>query len=192
MAEVDIATQKLSDLHGEQVDAETLRLRSRGPHYLMLEPGVVTGTSIGSFAGTGIGSLVFPAGFFVVGRTLRITAGGKIETPPSGSGFGALRVMLGGAVLGGSNVLAATIDLGLGATATWNTTGILVCREGGSDGAISGTGTFSAGAAHLSSILPVHPTTINLSGQLTLWPTWDWQSADGTFTCYNLIVEVLS
>lgn len=88
--------------------------------------------------GSGIGSLALPANFFVIGKTIRFTLKGGIET----SGTPTLRIRI---KLGSTTILdtTATTLAAITGTQLFEINGELTCRTTGASGTIMGEGRFN-------------------------------------------------
>lgn len=85
--------------------------------------------------GAGIGTLTFPANFFVVGKTVRVTLRGVLTQPVGGPTW-TWRVKLGGVTLATSGAVTHAAET----NRVWMLTFLLTCRTTGAGGTVIGQG----------------------------------------------------
>ena len=139
--------------------------------------------------GTGSGSLVLPAKFLIVGRTLRVRIRGVISDTLNPT----VRVKL---------KLGATIIVDTGAVATAATLSNsyfefeagITCRAVGASGTVMGSGGFLYDAGSLgSNIISAVVTaavTVDTTASLTLGTTFQWGAADAANTITSQIATL--
>lgn len=143
-----------------------------------------------SIIGTGVGSLTLPAGFFSVGKSVRLTAFGFIST--TGTPTITIKFKLGAVTI--CATAAITTASGL-ATALLAIDLVLTCRTIGATGTVIaagqvGVGTVVGGLYPTSGAVSVVDTTGTLAASLT----GQWSAADpaNTLTITNLILTELN
>jgi len=177
------------------VTAEVVR---RGTDCLFTQTatGTVANTSSESnLNNTGVGSLTLPAGFFIAGKGIRITARGyRSTTNPSGTLR--IKVKLGSTVILDTTALTATNGL---TNRAWELSGALYCRTVGASGTVFGQGRVSmsqaaATAAVFWEMLNTSAIVINttISQAITVTAQWGTAHASNTMSCTGMIVEELN
>ncbi len=155
--------------------------------------------------GSGVGSLTFPAGFFVPGRSLRVFAGGVFSSDTSGGGSPTLEFRL---KFGSTSLVLASIALDPFVILTnkgWQLVALITCRQAGSvatmmvegyvllDGEVISAG----GAFRLAGYTPFARTSannVNTAIAQTFNLTARWQIADAalqSITGHVCAVETL-
>lgn len=145
----------------------------------------VTETAI---SGTGVGSLVLPANFFIVGRSIRLRGFGYHSS--TGNPTITLRVKFGSTVVG--SVSGAS---GNGSTDGFEFDGIITCRTTGASGTVQSQGKYqelqnsglTEGGGSTSTV------TIDTTASQTVSLTIEWGTANAgnTISLTNFILERL-
>lgn len=141
------------------------------------------------------GKYTVPADSATIGRTFRITAGGKFSTMAGSPGSLTFNVRWGSAntdpLLVNLPMVPANLTASL-ANAGWFLIVIVTVRTLGASGSANGTGTASLyNTTPLNNDLQPSTTTINTTAakDLTLFAKWSVANASNTITLENFIVE---
>lgn len=155
---------------------------------------VTNTTTETNILGTGVGTLTIPAGFLIVGRTIRITTQGFFATGTSqtitvNTKFGSVEVCSSG--------LRSMVDT---LTTHFKINVVITCRTVGATGTVFATGTFETGEGGNVRISPLFnnsaaPTTATVdttaSNAITINADWDAADASNHIQAFNTVVEVL-
>ena len=146
----------------------------------------VTQTSVVS---TGVGSVTLPANFFVVGKTVRVTALGFHSS--TGSPSVNVRIKVDGVT-----IATGTVASGNGTDDGFVIEGILTCRSTGVSGTLQGQGRYaelhSSGAQ--VGLVDLAPETIDttIANVVDVTFKWNTAAAGNTITCTNVTLEALN
>jgi len=159
-----------------------------------------TGTET-NLVSTGIGSATLPAHFLTVGRTIRVTAMGYLQTKAAPVGGLTLRVRING--IAGAIVLennGADPTASLSTDRLWQITGLITCRTTGATGTVFAQGQFTihtvsgpTGAEQVDQMNNSATVTVDTRGTREITVSCDWVTADvaNTLTCTNILIEAL-
>ena len=144
-----------------------------------------------SSIGTGTGSLVLPANFFTVGKTLTFQMFGTIATTLTPTIR--LKAKLGAVVI--IDTTAATLSTITG-TNSYSTEAMITCRTTGATGTVFGQGlafyytgvTGLAGFSSPNTATSIIDTTVTQTLDITI--TWGTASASNTITSTNFVLDV--
>lgn len=133
--------------------------------------------------GAGVGSLVFAAGYFTVGKTIRIHAAGTISD--TGTPNFTCKVKFG------STVLASTGAVAQGALGSdlWTLDWTLTCTGTGVSGTVWSEGVFYANTDRMNMLNAV-TVTVDTTGALTLNVTGEWSAADPANAINTTLLQV--
>lgn len=151
---------------------------------------IANSTTETAISSTGVGSLVLPAGFFVAGRSLRISARGirsNLLTPTM-----RLKLKFGStAILDTGAIASITETNGL---ITFD--GLITCRTTGGSGTVFSQGAYGqiGLTPTLSQIVSTGTVTVDTTASQTisLTATWGVANALNTISLTNFIVESIS
>lgn len=158
--------------------------------------GTTTETSL---IGTGTGTATLPANFFVVGKTLRVRAGGHFSTDAVTPATLNIRLRLGG--ISGTIILATGDKTPAGAVTQdfWEVDITLTCRTTGATGTVMANGNFYHGDDSTNVLYEWEMTntaavTVDTTASLAVVLSADWggTDADDTITATVLTIEALN
>lgn len=162
--------------------------------YASTADGAVTNTPTeGTLIGTGVGSLNLPAGFFTIGKPVRLRAAGYYSTQAVPDTLN-IRIKLG------STTILATGDQTPGGAISqlgWKVDCILVCRAVGASGSVIGQSDFEHQATEIAAplfweMLTTGAVTVDTTGVLAVDLTADWGAgvaAADTIVCTDFVLE---
>jgi hypothetical protein len=140
--------------------------------------------------GSGIGTLMLPADFLTIGKTIKVKTMGYHSSTSSPNIN--LRLRLNGVEI----LTTGNVASGNGTNATWNCEALLTCQTDGASGTIIGQGSYeeihSSGTWY--GMVHTAPVTIDttIAHSLSITAQWDTADAGNTITCTNLILETIN
>lgn len=149
---------------------------------------VANTTTETALSGTGVGSLVLPANFLIIGRTIRIRGFGYHSS--TGNPTVTFRVKLGSTTVG-----TVTGTGGNGTNDGFEFDGVLTCRTTGASGTVQPQGKYQE--LHPSGLIEgggsTSTVTIDTTVSQTISLTFQWGTANAgnTISLTNFIVERL-
>ena len=142
-----------------------------------------------SISSTGIGTLVLPANFFVIGKTLRIIARGFHSSAASPNIT--IKIKFGSTVMLTTGAVASANDTNAG----FEILGNITCRTTGVSGTVFSQGSYQEMGATPKVFQMVNTATTTISTTssqtITITAQWGTASASNTISLTNLTIEVL-
>jgi len=144
--------------------------------------------------GTGVGTLTFPANFWVVGRTIRFEMHGNIAS--TGTPTARVRLKMGATTLLDSTAITMTA---LAGTEEWDLVGLITCRSIGASGSLrancfftyeTGSGSTPVDRLFIAGTTTTFNTTV--SGAIDITFQWGTASALNTITSRLTAIEILN
>jgi len=181
------------DTIANTINAATVRYLSGTIGTQVLSVTVENTLSESSLIGTVVptGSTTLRAGFFTVGKSLRIIARGY-RTTAAAAGTLIFRVKLGSTTVLTTDVQSAQNNI---AQRSWELSGIVTCRSVGSSGTVMCQGRVQMGQNDLSSkfweMQNSATSTINttITQAIGITVQWGTASASNIMVCTNMVIE---
>ena len=144
--------------------------------------------------GTGVGTLTFPANFWVVGRTIRFEMHGNIAS--TGTPTARVRLKMGATTLLDSTALTMTA---LAGTEEWDLVGLITCRSTGAGGTLRANCFFTyetgAGSTPVDRLFIAGATIVfntTASGAIDVTFQWGTAALANTISSRLSAIEVLN
>jgi hypothetical protein len=141
---------------------------------------------------TGVGTLTLPANKLTVGKSIRISIAGFINTAAA-AGTATLRLRLGGVLIAASSAITLTNSI---TNRGFEIEGLITCRSVGPTGSVIGQGMFQANMTGINSsiidILATAAVAVDTTIPLAVNATWQFGTANigNTITITNAVVKV--
>lgn len=147
-------------------------------------------TSETTLVSTGTGTATLPAGFWIVGKTVRLTAAGYWSQTAS-SPTRTIKIYNGATAV----INTAISPFGSSVTSeSWRVDALITCRTTGATGTVYAQGVIYLSGNATYGLVTTATVTIDTTASAALDVKWTWGTADvsNTITATNLSVEALN
>lgn len=148
---------------------------------------IVSSVAETTLTAAGVGSMTLPPNKLAAGKTLFVTAGGRVSDTATPTFR--VRIKIGATVILDTGAVAFS---GTIANNQWSIIAVITCRTAGVAGTVIGQGSFREEPDNRAGMANLAPVVVDTTISNLVDVTWEWGTASvsNTITCTNLIAEV--